>query len=81
MILALLVAFTTCCAVWCLTSCPVRRSAGLVFGFVDSLLWLFAGASADKLAIVIVAAFCALCFARPLMRPLLGAFSREKAHG
>ncbi len=68
MIFALLVASTTCAATWFLTGPAQKRGLGAFFGLIDSLLWLFAGVSAGKLAVVIVAAFCALCFARPFLR-------------
>jgi hypothetical protein len=68
MIFALLVASTTCAAVWCLTGAAHQRVPGALFGLIDAVLWLFAGVSAGKVAVLIVAAFCAFCFARPLLR-------------
>jgi hypothetical protein len=68
MIFALLVATTTCAAVWFLTSPAQKRVLGVFFGLIDSLLWLIASVSAGKIAVVIVAAFCAFCFARPFLR-------------
>lgn len=68
MIFALLVATTTCAAAWLLTGAAQRQALGALFGLIDSILWLFAGVSAGKLAIVAIAAFCALCFVRPFLR-------------
>jgi hypothetical protein len=68
MIFALLVAATTCAAAWFLTGAAHQRIAGALFGLIDAILWLFAGISAGKVAAVIVAAFCAFCFARPFLR-------------
>ncbi|MFM0660110.1 hypothetical protein [Paraburkholderia sediminicola] len=68
MIFGLLVAATTCAAVWFLTGSAQQRALGTAFGLFDSILWLFAGVSAGKLVIVVIAAFCALCFARPFLR-------------
>ncbi|AXE92886.1 hypothetical protein [Paraburkholderia terricola] len=68
MIFGLLVATTTCIAVWLLTGSAQQRAVGAVFGLIDSILWLLAGVSAGKLIIVAIAAFCALCFARPFLR-------------
>ena len=69
MIFAVLVAATTCAAVWFLTGAAgQKRALGAVFGLIDSILWLFAGISAGKLAIGAIAVFCALCFARPFLR-------------
>ena len=68
MIFGLLVAVTTCIAVWLLTGSAQQRAVGAVFGLIDSILWLLAGVSAGKLIIVAIAAFCALCFVRPFLR-------------
>lgn len=68
MTFALFVAIATCAAVWFLTGHPQRRGIGAVFGLIDSMLLLFAGINAGKIAIVLIAAFCALCFARPFLR-------------
>lgn len=78
MIFALLVALATCAAVWCLTGPSTRRPLGVLFGLVDSLLWLLAGVTASKVAVVIVALFCAACFARPLLRTV--AYHRIRRH-
>ncbi|WGS50831.1 hypothetical protein LFL96_04815 [Paraburkholderia sp. D15] len=78
--LALLVAIATCCAAWFLTGPTPQRQIGFLFGLADTALWLFAGFSAGKLFVVIVAAFCALCFARPFLRARL--YSRlRRQHG
>jgi len=68
MIFGVLVAATTCIAVWLLTGSAQQRAVGAVFGLIDSILWLLAGVSAGKLIIVAIAAFCALCFVRPFLR-------------
>jgi hypothetical protein len=68
---ALLVAIATCAAVWFLTGPGQQRHIGFLFGFTDTILWLFAGVSAGKLIVVAIAAFCALCFARPFLRALV----------
>lgn len=68
MIFALLVAVATCCTAWFLTGPSQRRPIGYLCGLADAVLWLFAGVSASKLIVVLIAAFCALCFARPLLR-------------
>ncbi|CAN7440335.1 hypothetical protein SB778_31035 [Paraburkholderia sp. SIMBA_050] len=68
MIFALLVAVTTCCTAWFLTGPAHQRHVGCLFGLADAILWLLAGVSAAKLAIVGIAAFCALCFVRPFLR-------------
>ena len=68
MIFALFVAITTCCAVWFLTGHGQQRHIGFVFGFIDTILWLFAGVSTGKLIVVAIAGFCAFCFARPFLR-------------
>lgn len=78
MIFALLVAITTCCTAWFLTGPAQRLHIGYLFGLADTVLWLFAGVTADKLFVVIVAAFCALCFARPFLRARL--YSRLRRH-
>lgn len=70
MTFALLVAFTTCAAVWFLTGPSRHRVFGMLFGLADSVLWLCAGITADKIAVVVIAAFCALCFLRPPLRHL-----------
>lgn len=71
MTFALLVAITTCAVVWFLTGPGQQRHIGFVFGFTDTILWLFAGVSAGKLIVVAIAAFCAFCFARPFLRATL----------
>ncbi|ASL45102.1 hypothetical protein bAD24_I16635 [Burkholderia sp. AD24] len=71
MTFALLVAIVTCCSAWFLTGPAQQRYVGFLFGLADTVLWLFAGVSAGKLFVVIVAAFCALCFARPFLRARL----------
>ncbi len=68
MIFALLVAATTCAATWFLTGAAQNRALGSFFGLVDAVLWLMAGISAGKIAVVLVAAFCTFCFARPFLR-------------
>lgn len=81
MIFGLLVTIATCAAVWCLTGPSHQRVFGALFGLADSILWLFAGVSAGKVAVVIVAAFCAFSFARPLVRSRLSRiFRRHHAH-
>lgn len=77
MTLALLVALTTCAAVWFLTGHPQRRGIGAVLGLIDSILWLLAGVNAGKVIIALIAAFCALCFARPFVSAYLGARLRR----
>jgi hypothetical protein len=80
-IFALLVAIATCAAVWFLTGPGQLRHIGFVFGFADTLLWLFAGASAGKLVVVAIALFCAICFARPFLRATLyGRLRRQRAN-
>ncbi|ACD15576.1 hypothetical protein Bphyt_1160 [Paraburkholderia phytofirmans PsJN] len=80
MTFALLVAITTCCAVWFLTGHGQQRHIGFVFGLVDAILWLFAGVSAGKLIVVAIAGFCALCFARPFLHAWSGRlFGRRHA--
>jgi hypothetical protein len=78
--LAFLVALTTCVAAWFLTGPAQQRHVGFLFAFADTVLWLFAGVSAGKLVVVAVAAFCSLCFARPLLRAHLFARLR-RIHG
>jgi predicted Co/Zn/Cd cation transporter (cation efflux family) len=81
MIFALLVATTTCVATWFLTGAAQKRALGAFFGLVDAILWLMAGISAGKISVVIVAAFCAFCFARPFLRAHVYArLRREHAH-
>jgi hypothetical protein len=80
MIFALLVATTTCAAAWFLTGTTQQRPVGYMCGLADAVLWLFAGVSAGKFVIVTIAAFCALCFARPFLRVRL--YSRlRRQHG
>jgi hypothetical protein len=80
MTFALLVALATCCTAWFLTGPAQQRHIGFVFGFIDAVLWLFAGVSAGKLIVVLIAAFCALCFARPFLHAHL--YSRlRRQHG
>jgi hypothetical protein len=79
-IFALLIAISTCCAAWFLTGPSQRRPVGFLFALADAVLWLFAGVTAGKLVVVIVAAFCVLCFARPFLRVRL--YSRlRRQHG
>lgn len=81
MIFALLVAVATCGTVWFITGAAHQRPIGALLGLIDSLLWLCAGVSAGKLAVVIVAAFCAFCFARPFLRAHVYArLRRHHAH-
>jgi hypothetical protein len=68
MTFALLVAVATCCTAWFLTGSAQQRHIGYLFGLADTVLWLFAGVSAGKLVVVVIAFFCALCFARPFVR-------------
>ncbi|MGC2970374.1 hypothetical protein [Paraburkholderia aspalathi] len=80
MIFALLVAATTCAATWFLTGAAQNRALGSLFGLVDAILWLMAGISAGKIAVVIVAAFCIFCFTRPFLRTHVYARLRRQ-HG
>lgn len=80
MIFALLVAAATCCTAWFMTGPADKRHIGYLSGLVDAVLWLFAGVSAGKLIVVIIAAFCALCFVRPFLRTRLNARLRRQ-HG
>lgn len=80
MIFALLVTITTCGAAWLITGPAQHRLIGCLFGLADTVLWLFAGVSAGKLIVVLIAAFCALCFARPFLRERLYARLRRQ-HG
>jgi hypothetical protein len=66
--LALLIAIATCAAAWLLTSPRPNRTLGGLFGLLDSILWLVAGIAAGKTAVILIAAFCALCFLRELLR-------------
>ena len=66
--LALLIAIATCVTALLLTGRQSSRTAGAVFGLIDSALWLIAGIAAGKTAVILVATFCALCFVRPLLR-------------
>lgn len=66
--LALLIAIATCLAAWSLTGRQPDRTLGALFGLTDSILWLVAGIAAGKTAVILIAGFCALCFARPLLR-------------
>ena len=70
MTLAALIALFLCASVWFLTINGQRRVYGALFGLIDSLLWIVAGARAHTWIVVIVAAFCALCFARLLFTPI-----------
>jgi hypothetical protein len=80
-IFALLIAITTCCTAWFLTGPAQRRHIGYLFGLADTVLWLFAGVSAGKLIVVAIALFCAICFARPLLRAnLYGRLRRQHAN-
>ncbi|WP_035552161.1 hypothetical protein [Burkholderia sp. 9120] len=80
MTFALLVALTTCCTAWFFTGPVQQRHIGYLFGLADTVLWLFAGVSAGKLFVVIVVAFCTLCFARPFLRVRLHSRLRRQ-HG
>ncbi|WP_321891744.1 hypothetical protein [Paraburkholderia tropica] len=66
--LAILITIATCATAWLLTSPQPNRTVGSLFGLIDSILWLFAGIAAGKTAVMLIAAFCALCFLRPLLR-------------
>lgn len=66
--LAILIAITTCGAALCLTAVQPGRTPGALLALVTSLLWLVAGLAAGKAAVILVAGFCAVCFARPLLR-------------
>lgn len=66
--LALLITLATCMTAWLLTGRQPNRTLGALFGLTDSILWLVAGIAAGKTAVILIAAFCALCFARPLLR-------------
>ncbi|WP_232071159.1 hypothetical protein [Paraburkholderia pallida] len=66
--LALLIAIATCTTAWLLTSPQPNRTLGGLFGLIDSILWLVAGIAAGKTAVILIAAFCALCFLRSLLR-------------
>lgn len=78
--IGILIAITTCAVVLCVTSIQPSRSFLVLFGLTDSLLWLVAGFVAGKLAVILVAAFCALCFLRPLLRgPLARLLGRKHA--
>ena len=79
MTFALLVALATCTAVWFLTGHPQRRGIGAVFGLIDSILLLLAGINAGKIAVVVIAAFCALCFMRPTLRRIFRTNRRQHA--
>ncbi len=80
MIFALLVVIATCGTAWFMTGPAHQRHIGSLFGLLDTALWLFAGLTAGKIAVVIVAAFCAFCFARPWLRMHL--YSRlRRQHG
>lgn len=78
MIFALLVAATTCATAWYLTGSQKQRPLGAAFGLIDSLLWLIAGVDTGKPAVVGVAAFCALCFARALLHTFAHSRVRRK---
>lgn len=80
MIFPLLIAATTCGAAWFLTGAAQNRALGSFFGLVDAILWLMAGISAGKIAVVLVAAFCTFCFARPFLRAHVYARLRSQ-HG
>ncbi|MEX3915998.1 hypothetical protein AB4Y43_07095 [Paraburkholderia sp. BR10872] len=79
--LALLIAFATCATAWLLTSPQPNRTLGGLFGLLDSILWLVAGIAAGKTAVILVAAFCALCFARVFLRNRSVSFSGSKRGG
>jgi hypothetical protein len=79
MTFALLVALATCAAVWFLTGPSRQRVFGMLLGLADSILWLCAGINAGKIAVVIIAGFCALCFMRPALRHLFQGMRRRHA--
>ncbi|KWC82741.1 hypothetical protein WL58_17880 [Burkholderia cepacia] len=65
-----IIAITTCLAVWSLTGRENdhRRVVGAALGVVDSVLWILAAIDGRTYAVAVVAGFCAICFARPLVR-------------
>lgn len=78
MIFGLLITFSTCAAAWFLSGKSQQRHIGFAFAFSAAVWWLFAGLFAGKFIVVAVAAFCALCFARPFLRAQL--FARVRRH-
>ncbi|KWH57860.1 hypothetical protein [Burkholderia cepacia] len=65
-----IIAITTCLAVWSLTGRENdhRRVVGAALGVVNSVLWILAAIDGRTYAVAVVAGFCAICFARPLVR-------------
>ncbi|POS05305.1 hypothetical protein C3Y08_25120 [Burkholderia gladioli] len=63
--LGLLIAITSCTSALLLSK--TASTAGRTFGLALSGLWLFAGVSAGTSSVAKVAAFCAVCFALPLL--------------
>lgn len=68
MMLALLIAIATCATALLLTGRQPNAPLGALFGLTDSALWLVAGIVAGKMSVIVIAGFCMLCFARPLLR-------------
>lgn len=68
MIYASLIAIATCMTVLLLTARQPDRALGALFGLTDSILWLVAGIMSGRTAVILIAAFCAACFLRPLLR-------------
>ncbi|WP_186137375.1 hypothetical protein [Burkholderia gladioli] len=64
--LAVLIAITSCAA--CALLASTGRAAGRTLGLLAALLWFFAGLAGGIHSVVKVAAFCAACFALPLIR-------------
>lgn len=64
--LALLIALTSCAA--CALLAATGRVVGRTLGLITALLWLFAGLAGETHSVAKVAAFCAACFALPLLR-------------
>lgn len=75
------IAITTCLAVWSLTGAENdhRRIVGAALGLVDALLWILAAIDGRTYAVAIVAGFCAICFARPLVRQFVTLLARGAA--
>lgn len=78
--LALLIAIATCMTTWLLTGTQPNRTLGSLFGLGNSALWLIAGIAAGKTAVILIASFCALCFARVFLRNRSVSFFGSK-HG
>jgi len=66
--LALLIAIATCMTAWLLTGRQPNRTLGAALGLTDAVLWIVAGITAGKTAVVLIATFCAACFLRPLLK-------------